>query len=95
MLKNHSIEIKKNWHLIFIEIFGGYWTRKPMLDIRKNSFDFLWLGFQITYRYYGSGTVSGTKIRVKDYDKYIAKLGIDKRLSMPLSRENEQTWGET
>lgn len=66
-------QFQKNWHYLYLRTFGSYWTHRPMIDIRKNSFDFLWMGFQVTYRYFGNATVCGTNIRVKDYDKILSE----------------------
>lgn len=69
--KVHEITIKKHWHLLYICYqHNGYWTRKPMMSIQRYSFDFLWMGFQITWRYFGNYIVSGSNKKVKEYDKY-------------------------
>ena len=63
-------EIQKNWHYLWLEVTSYGWKRIiPLINIHKDSFDLLWLGFQITWRYIGNARESITGIRVKDYDK--------------------------
>ena len=59
-------EYQKNWHFLHISIGNWFWTSKPIIDIRKNSFDFLLRGFQITWRYYGNARDGRTGIRLRD-----------------------------
>jgi len=42
------------------------WRKRPVLDIRKDSLDFHWLGLQITYRYYGNARDCHTGMKLKD-----------------------------
>jgi len=74
--KVHEIKYQKHWHFFYMCIGDGYWTKRPLIGIRKHSFDFIWMGFQITWHYYGNAIVSGTNIKVKDYDKLLTTLGV-------------------
>lgn len=68
-MRETKYEKQWHWHLLYISTGNWYFTRKPLIDIRKNSFDFLWFGFQITWRYYGNARDSITGIRLKDQYK--------------------------
>lgn len=83
-------QFQRNWHYLYLSIFGPHYHCRPRMDIRKNSFDFLWMGFQITYRYFGNGIVCGTNMKVKDYDKVLSqKQLIDSVISTGSQSSNQ------
>lgn len=68
-MRRTLLEKQWHWHFLHISINNVIfsWRKyRPIMDIRKNAFDLLWRGFQITWRYYGNARDCHTGVRLKD-----------------------------